>query len=83
MAITFISRFFATLQAWLHPQPAPTGTGARPATPPATPANRARVVRVVRVAESTAGAGRMVITGRLADVCAELDRLAALEAAAG
>jgi hypothetical protein len=27
--------------------------------------------------------GRMVISGRMADVCAELDRLAALEAAAG
>ena len=26
-------------------------------------------------------AGRMVISGRMADVCAELDRLAALEAA--
>jgi hypothetical protein len=32
-------------------------------------------VRVVRTQ------GRMVISGRLADVCAELDRLAALEAA--
>lgn len=29
---------------------------------------------------STAGAGRMVISGRMADVCAELDRLVALEA---
>jgi hypothetical protein len=29
------------------------------------------------------GAGRMVISGRMADVCAELERLAALEAAAG
>lgn len=42
-------------------------------------------VRVLRVAEAgsrrVAGA-RMVISGRLADVCAELDRLAALEAAA-
>jgi hypothetical protein len=28
-------------------------------------------------------AGRMVISGRMADVCAELDRLAALEARAG
>ena len=27
--------------------------------------------------------GRLVISGRMADVCAELDRLAALEAAAG
>jgi hypothetical protein len=27
-----------------------------------------------------ASAGRMVISGRMADVCAELDRLAAIEA---
>ena len=46
----------------------------------------ARPLRVVRVAEpfrAPAHAGRMVISGRMADVCAELDRLAALEAAAG
>lgn len=34
--------------------------------------------RVLRRA-SDAGAGRMVIAGRMADVCAELDRMAALE----
>ncbi|MEY4713231.1 MAG: hypothetical protein RIS88_2681 [Pseudomonadota bacterium] len=41
-----------------------------------------RTLRVVRVVEGRAsglGAGRMVISGRMADVCAELDRLAALE----
>lgn len=41
-----------------------------------------RPVRVVRVAEplhAPANAGRMVISGRMADVCAELDRMAALE----
>lgn len=45
-----------------------------------------RPLRVVRVAESgptPAIAGRMVISGRMADVCAELDRLAALETTAG
>jgi hypothetical protein len=40
-----------------------------------------RVVRVVETSPGTPGAGRMVISGRMADVCAELDRLAALEAA--
>jgi hypothetical protein len=41
-----------------------------------------RPLRVLRVADgSPAGAGRMVISGRMADVCAELDRLAALESA--
>ncbi len=38
-----------------------------------------RVVRVLDSRQSCAGAGRMVISGRMADVCAELDRLAALE----
>lgn len=45
-----------------------------------------RPLRVVRVAEagpSAATAGRMVISGRMADVCAELDRLAAMETATG
>ncbi len=36
---------------------------------------RAPTLRVIR------GTGRMVISGRMADVCAELDRLAALESA--
>ena len=42
-----------------------------------------RALRVVRIAEqgdSAHSAGRMVISGRMADVCAELDRLVALEA---
>lgn len=40
-----------------------------------------RVLRVTENGQRTMGAGRMVISGRMADVCAELDRLAALEAA--
>ncbi|MGA0572740.1 hypothetical protein ACO2Q9_18645 [Variovorax sp. VNK109] len=40
-----------------------------------------RVVRVVEPQTQRACAGRMVISGRMADVCAELDRLAAIEAA--
>jgi len=36
---------------------------------------RAPALRIVR------GSGRMVISGRMADVCAELDRLAAAEGA--
>jgi len=41
-----------------------------------------RPLRVLRVVEGRAGgvcAGRMVISGRMADVCAEIDRLAELE----
>ena len=40
-----------------------------------------RVVRVVETGLSRASVGRMVISGRMADVCAELDRLVAREAA--
>lgn len=41
-----------------------------------------RVVRVVDTGGAASSAGRMFMSGRMADVCAELDRLAALEAAA-
>jgi len=47
------------------------------------PARPVRVVRVVEPMRTPAGAGRMFISGRMADVCAELDRLAALETAPG
>ena len=40
-----------------------------------------RVLRVVEACHAPASAGRMVISGRMADVCAELERLAELEAA--
>ena len=47
------------------------------------PPQRPRSLRVLRVAELDnlpQCAGRMVISGCMADVCAELDRLAAIEA---
>ena len=40
-----------------------------------------RIVRILEAGQAPAHAGRMVISGRMADVCAELDRLAAREAA--
>lgn len=40
-----------------------------------------RVLRVVDKDQPRSCTGRMVISGRMADVCAELDRLAAREAA--
>jgi hypothetical protein len=40
-----------------------------------------RVLRVVEAGTAPAAAGRMLISGRMADVCAELDRLAAAESA--
>ena len=38
-----------------------------------------RVVRVIEANQPSANVGRMVVSGRMADVCAELDRLAACE----
>jgi hypothetical protein len=52
-------------------------------TAPARPCRPLRVVRFVEPTRAAVDAGRMRISGRMADVCAELDRLAALEAAAG
>ena len=59
------------------------GSPAPAASPSAaTPTRPLRVVRVVDRQGSQRGcANRVVISGRMADVCAELDRLAALEAA--
>lgn len=52
------------------------------AWPPARRGHRPlRVLRIVDTGHAASTAGRMVISGRMADVCAELDRLAAMEAA--
>jgi hypothetical protein len=88
---TFLSlHLLAPLQAfvtWLAggaPEPvtaAPVRVAYPRAAAPVQPvaAKPLRVVRVLEPSTSRAVAGRMVISGRLADVCAELDRLAALE----
>ena len=82
-----LSRAFASLRAlaaWLAPRPVAVAMPAaarRAAQAPACHALKPlRVVRVLEPTEPRSTAGRMVISGRLADVCAELDRLAALEA---
>ena len=56
--------------------------------PAATPACRAirppvRVVRIVESGETQRHCGRLMISGRMADVCAELDRMVEREAALG
>jgi hypothetical protein len=38
-----------------------------------------RVLQVMEPGQSSSHMGRLVISGRMADVCAELDRLAAFE----
>ncbi|MEJ8840081.1 hypothetical protein [Ramlibacter sp. AN1133] len=86
-AFLSLSRLAAAFRGLLAALVPPTD--ASPAAParalPARPAraHELKPLRVVRVLEPSAPrstAGRMVISGRLADVCAELDRLAALEA---
>lgn len=73
------------LMTWLSGPAAPampvTFT-AMPAAPARMAERRARPLRVLRVLDGPlerSAAGRMVISGRFADVCAELDRLAAAE----
>jgi len=61
-------------------QHAPTAAAAAAVARPCRPL---RVVRIVEPARAAKDAGRMRISGRMADVCAEIDRLAAIEAAAG
>lgn len=56
-------------------------TGQRPTPAHVSTQRPLRVVRVMEVGQAPAQVGRMVISGRMADVCAELDRLAACEAA--
>jgi hypothetical protein len=89
MAIAMFSlpNLFESVQAllgWLAP-PRPAVAAPRPpvrAVAPRVvmvPAKPLRIVRVLEPSTPRAAAGRMVISGRFADVCAELDRLAAQE----
>jgi hypothetical protein len=57
----------------------PTVRPLRKPTPRALPP--VRMIRLREAGQARASVGRMVISGRMADVCAELDRLAACEAA--
>ena len=73
-----------SLMTWLSGPSAPTAMpaafNALPAEPTRVAERRARPLRVLRVLDGPqerSAAGRMVISGRFADVCAELDRLAA------
>ena len=63
----------------------PSTGGARPSEDrtPVRPSNPSRPLRVVRVTEAgqPQAHGRVLLSGRMEDVCAELERLTALEAA--
>ena len=82
-----------TATPWTPPLSVHAGTGStqklatRCATPMRGDTNKfalrrpVRVVRVLEAGQPRSSVGRMVISGRMADVCAELDRLAEREAA--
>jgi hypothetical protein len=80
-----LAKLFDAVEAlvyWFSPRPAVVPSVAVRVAPqrPAKSTTPLRVVRVLEPSAARSTAGRMVISGRLADVCAELDRLAALEA---
>ena len=96
IALLSFADLFMPLQSlasrWLPARPRPSSSAlryvavrpacaTRPAAKPERPARPLRVVRMVDAQQPAMLGGRMVISGRLSDVCAELDRLAALEAA--
>jgi hypothetical protein len=80
-----ITGCLAGIGIWTKPSPSPKQTLALKPTPKAEltkssplAASNVYPLRVVRVKDANPQmAGRMVISGRMADVCAELDRLAA------
>jgi hypothetical protein len=76
--------FLRPIWATRKPVCAPSGLSPLSPTTCARSVTFTPALRVLRVTESdqrVKGAGRMVISGRMADVCAELERLAAIEAA--
>jgi hypothetical protein len=81
-----LSKLFAAVESvvyWFSPRPQAVTSVPERVPAHVAQARAAAPLRVVRVVEPSAPrsvAGRMVISGRLADVCAELDRLAAMEA---
>ena len=56
------------------------GVATRAKPPAHTQYRPLRIVRILEADQTSSQVGRMVISGRMADVCAELDRLAAGEA---
>ena len=95
IALFTTAKLFAPLQNFLSDcvvaatrwgqRVAPSNTSAGstlsfPACNTKTPAQRPlRVIRVLDGVHGNRAVGRMVISGRMADVCAELDRLVAME----
>ena len=81
-----MSKVLAPLQrvrCWFAPHAA-LGATPSPKEPPLREAARPsihrplRIVRIMEADQAPSQIGRIIISGRMADVCAELDRLAAL-----
>ena len=73
-----ISGCLAGFGIWTKPSPSAKSYQPQAAVSPSNVYPLRQPVRVIRVKDgSPQMAGRMVISGRMADVCAELDRLAA------
>ena len=83
-SLSRLAAAFRGLLAALSPRTEPSVSLPARALPAAAaqphPLKPLRVVRVLEPSAPRSTAGRMVISGRLADVCAELDRLVAREA---
>lgn len=76
------SRCQAQRHGALHPA-AGSFLAKTPSTAPVVGRQRLplRVVRIMEVGQASALAGRILMSGRMADVCAELDRMVEREAA--
>jgi hypothetical protein len=78
-------RFLATKRELMPLVQAPSISAYQPITTTLIANNQAvtraiRMIRMVEPGQKSTSTGRMVISGRMADVCAELDRLVAREA---
>jgi hypothetical protein len=87
-AVTKLTGPLHRLTGWLTnntaPRPVPAikqATACRPKAPEKSRLQTLRIERIVESGQCGNQAGRMVISGRMADVCAELDRLVARDAA--
>ena len=72
----------ATASAFAEPV-RPARIASTAVRPPNTASRPLRVVRVMEAGQAAAHGGRMVISGRMADVCAELERMAERESMLG
>lgn len=76
--VATIGKLFRRTRKVGNPLPTLASRGGQQGCPPCVSPRAAQRIKPLRVVHS--GSGRIVMSGRMADVCAELDRLAAMEA---